>query len=56
MPIEIRELIIKTQISTSDRNTPAAIKEKDLNLLKKQVLEECKRIISESAERNSYKR
>jgi hypothetical protein len=56
MPIEIRELIIKTQILTTDRNAPAGIKEKDLNLLKKQVLEECKRIISGSAERNSYKR
>jgi hypothetical protein len=56
MPIEIREIIIKTEISTIDRNHSAGVKEKDLNIIKKQLLEECKRIIAESVRNSNNKR
>ena len=43
MPVEIRELIIKTSISINERiTTVSAIKEKELDTLKKQLLDECK--------------
>ena len=56
MPIEIREITIKTDISTNNRDRSTGMKEKDLNVLKKQLLEECKRIISVNTKRMSYKR
>lgn len=56
MPIEIRELIIKTEISSTSGRHSGGVKEKELNLLKKQLLEECKRIISENTKRSDYKR
>lgn len=56
MAIEIREIIIRTEIFTSDRNQAAEIREKDLYSLKKSLLEECKKIFTEGAKKNSYKR
>jgi hypothetical protein len=56
MPVEIRELIIKTEISATGRNDPHGIKIKDLNALKKQLLNECKRLIAEHSKKNEYKR
>lgn len=56
MPIEIRELIIRTEISVSDRNNQSGIKEKDLHLMKRKLLEECKRMISADLKRDIYKR
>lgn len=56
MPIEIRELIIKTEISSRDKQAATSIKEEDIYFLKKQLLEECKRLISEKTKKNSYKR
>jgi hypothetical protein len=56
MPVEIRELIIKTEISVGDRNYSSGIKEDDFQSLKKQVLEECKKIITERTKKSTYKR
>jgi succinyl-CoA synthetase beta subunit len=56
MPIEIREIIIKTQVVSGDRGRPAGVREKDLNLVKRQLIEECKRMIRENTERSNYKR
>jgi hypothetical protein len=56
MPIEIRELIIKTEVSTTNRNNMAGINEQELDVLKKQLLDECKRIISGSVKKNNQKR
>ena len=55
MPVEIRELIIKTSISAGN-NASAKVMEKDLNTLKKQLLEECKKIILENTRKDSYNR
>jgi hypothetical protein len=56
MPIEIRELIIKTEIVSVNTKYSSGIKEKELSILRKQLLEECKRLISEKNQENSYKR
>lgn len=56
MPVEIRELIIKTEISTADGNYASGMKEEDLYLLKKVLLEECKKMIIERTKKNSHKR
>ncbi|MRX41855.1 hypothetical protein GJU43_21440 [Flavobacterium sp. LC2016-23] len=56
MPIEIRELIIKTEIVSSHAKHSSVAKEKELSLLRKQLLEECKRLIAEKNQINSYKR
>ncbi|KAF2507503.1 hypothetical protein E0W72_11535 [Flavobacterium arcticum] len=56
MPIEIRELIIKTEIVSAGHNPRAMVKEKDLQELKKQMLEECKRIFTEQMRERSNKR
>ncbi|PIF29793.1 hypothetical protein CLU81_0177 [Flavobacterium sp. 9] len=56
MPIEIRELIIKTEIVTTNAKNSAVAKERELSILRKQLLEECKRLIAEKNQENSYKR
>jgi hypothetical protein len=56
MPIEIRELIIKTEIVSANAKYTSSIKEKELSILKRQLLEECKRMITEKNQENSYKR
>ena len=56
MPIEIRELIIKTEISSVSGNSSGGVKEKDFVQLKKQLLEECRRIISENTRSSDHKR
>ncbi len=56
MPIEIRELIIKTEIASRDRSADTVIKETEMHILKKQLLEECKRMITEKTRKNLYKR
>jgi hypothetical protein len=56
MPVEIRELIIKTQIVSTNTKNSSLAKEKELSLLRKQLLEECKRMIVEKKYDNSYKR
>jgi len=52
MPIEIRELIIKTAISTG-RSSADEDRERELNMLKKKLLEECRKMISVSVKRNN---
>lgn len=56
MPIEIRELIIKTEIVSLNTKSTIGIKDKEIIMLKSQLLQECKRLISEKNRENSYKR
>jgi len=56
MPIEIRELIIKTEISTGNKGRSEAVTEEDLNNIRVKLLEECKRMISAGYKRDRYKR
>ncbi len=55
MPVEIRELIIKTEILSAGRNTGDENRQRDLHILKKKLLEECRKIISANIKRD-YKR
>jgi hypothetical protein len=56
MPVEIREIIIKTQIVVGGNTHPDKTRERDLNVLRKKLLEECKILISNSVKRKNYKR
>jgi len=56
MPIEIREIIIKTDISTSNKNLVKEIKEKEVAAMKKQILDECKRMIAMNTKKTGHKR
>ncbi|WP_157849273.1 DUF5908 family protein [Flavobacterium sp. Root420] len=56
MPIEIRELIIKTEVVSINSKYSFGMKEKELSILRKQLLEECKRLIAEKNQKDSYKR
>ncbi len=56
MPIEIRELIIKTEIASAGHSPQAVLKEKDIQALKRQMLEECRRIVSEQMREKTKKR
>ena len=55
MPIEIREIIIKTEIVSIDKK-PAGASARELNALRKQLLSECRKIIAESIDKRTYKR
>lgn len=56
MPVEIRELVIRTEVLSAARAHSSAVKEKDLTILRRQILEECRRMISERTTRSIYKR
>ena len=56
MPIEIRELIIKTEISTSAHQATQHHTLEDLDEMKKQIIEECKRMIKDQSSKNIFKR
>lgn len=56
MPVEIREVIIRTDISSADRKRSGATKEKELSFLKKQLLDECRRMIQLSTKKSGLKR
>lgn len=56
MPVEIREIIIKTEVSVNENNRAYAIKEKELNALRNQLQEEFKKIVSEQHKRKTYTR
>lgn len=56
MPIEIRELVIKTEIAVAGRIQATGISVKELESLKLQVLEECKRLINTKTKKDNYKR
>lgn len=57
MAIEIRELIIKTEIfSKNETSNSSEITNKDLAVLKIQLLQECRKIIADKTKRNNSKR
>ncbi|WP_394332084.1 DUF5908 family protein [Kordia zhangzhouensis] len=56
MPIEIRELIIKTEIKTVHENVHSKRTVQDSTKLKDEVLEMCRRMILEAQKREKYNR
>lgn len=55
MPIEIRELIIRTEISSQARNNGSAVKEKQLEKLRSRLLDECRQMLN-TGKRNLSRR
>lgn len=56
MPIEIRELIIKTEITNGEPLQQAVPGNDDIEHLKKQMMEACKRIVNEQMREKSSRR
>jgi len=57
MPVEIREIIIKTEITIGDKNNQRKLNDRDLVAFKKKMLEEFRAIFNkEKARKNIYKR
>lgn len=56
MPIEIRELVIKTEIRTVHEDFNTKRTAYTTSALKNEVLEACQRMISEAQKREKYNR
>jgi hypothetical protein len=56
MPVEIRELIIKTEIVVGKKNDSNAAAQVNLAAIKRQLLAECKRMLAEDNKRRTNKR
>lgn len=56
MTVEIRELIIRTEIPPQPEARGKFPVEEDLKLLKKQIMEECRRQIQKQSEKNGLNR
>ncbi len=54
MPVEIREIVIKTVIQTTDLSRGKVLSHDKVNVIKKEVLEERRRLIYE--DKKKYKR
>ena len=56
MAVEIKELIIRTEIRTRQDDPISKVQKEDLELLKKRLLEECRKMINASSKRKIYHR
>jgi len=56
MPIEIRELIIKTEVSSSGGNRETFANERELHMMRERLLDECKKMIAAQARKDRSKR
>jgi hypothetical protein len=56
MPVEIRELVIKTEISSATRTAHTHARDRQWEKLKKQLLEECRQMVAAETRRNIHKR
>lgn len=56
MPVEIRELVIKTEISSAKQSENAVLTEEQLNLLKEKIVAECLEYIKLSDTSNIIER
>ncbi|MBL0358420.1 MAG: hypothetical protein IPP72_16860 [Chitinophagaceae bacterium] len=56
MPIEIRELVIKTEVIIGGTKRNFFPDEKELAQIKRHLLEECRRFIKENSKKRNIKR
>lgn len=56
MPIEIRELTIKTEVRTTNEQMQTKMRAQDVSLLKNEILEACKRMFVLGNKKANYKR
>lgn len=56
MPIEIREVNIKTNVVSSSDSGNSMMNERELSRFREQLLEECKKLIQSKTNKKRYKR
>jgi hypothetical protein len=56
MPVEMRELIIKTEIKSRPARQSANLDYQDIKVLKQQIIEECLRLFKDKSQRDSFNR
>lgn len=56
MPIEIRELVIKTEIKNQPTQPSINPNSQEIKALKQQIMDECLRLIKDKSLRNSFNR
>jgi hypothetical protein len=56
MPVEIRELVIKTEVRTANHHAQNSMRSEDISHLKSEMLDVCKRMILEGSKRANNKR
>ena len=56
MPVEIRELVIKTEVRTQTEAMNSVERSLNLEDMKKEILSSCKRMIHEQKKRSQIKR
>ncbi|MCG8574691.1 MAG: DUF5908 family protein [Flavobacteriales bacterium] len=56
MPVEIKEITIRTEVRTSMSNGEGTVSEKELGQLKTQIVNECRKLISQNMNRKKHKR
>jgi len=56
MPVEIKEITIRTEVRTSSSEGKRSVTEKELGRLKNQIMNECRKIIAHNMNRKKHKR
>ena len=56
MPVEIRELVIRTTVVNPQGTKSEALQPQELAVLKQQIVQECLRVLREKNSRNSFNR
>ena len=56
MPVEVRELIIKTEIKSLAARQPLNLDAQGIKVLKQQIIDECLRVINVKGQRDSFNR
>jgi len=56
MAIEIREVIIRTEIKTSSSKESSRLTNQTKDIVKRELLEECRRMLFETSKRKTYNR
>lgn len=56
MPVEIRELVIKTQIQSQPRTGTIDLNGEDIKALKRQIIDACRQALISKTHKNSFNR
>ena len=56
MPVEVRELVIKTEIVTTDKAAQSQMQSKDITELKNELLEACRKMLTAQHRRTANRR
>jgi hypothetical protein len=56
MPVEIREITIRTDVSTGNRERAGALSAREIEKLKQQIRNECMQMLSANTKKTGYKR